>query len=101
MFPRRAMAANRYDQATGHQARQAHEKLWPWLLGLTSAQVRFESLLQTHITLPGFPERVGDLVAALTDLEGGDRPWAINLEFQVAPDFDMPDRLMAILGLIR
>ena len=95
------MAANRYDQASRHLARQAGAPLWPWLLDLTAAQVRFERLLQTHFTLPGFPERVGDTVAALTDLQGGGRPWALCLEFQSAPDFDIPDRLLVILGLLR
>jgi hypothetical protein len=28
------MAANRYDQASRHLARQAGGPLWPWLLGL-------------------------------------------------------------------
>jgi hypothetical protein len=95
------MATNRYDQASRHLARQAGGALWPWLLGLTKEQVRFERLLQTHFTLPGFPERVGDTVAALTDLEGGGRPWAVCVEFQSEPDFDMPDRLLVILGLVR
>jgi len=40
-------------------------------------------------------------VAALTDLEGAGRPWAVCVEFQSEPDFDMPDRLLVILGLLR
>jgi hypothetical protein len=44
---------------------------------------------------------VWDTVAALTDLEGGGRPWAICVEFQSEPDFDMSDRLLVILGLLR
>src|SRR4051812_40892197 len=95
------MATNRYDQASRHLAREAGEKLWPWLLGLSSEQVRFVRLLQTHFTVPGFPERVGDLVAALTDLVGGSRPWAVCLEIQTEPDFDMSDRLLVTLGLVR
>ncbi len=95
------MAANRYDQASRHLGRQAGKKLWPWLLGLTQTQVKYNRLLQTHFTLPGFPERVGDLVAALTNLEAGGEPWAVCAEFQSEPDFDMPDRLLVILGLIR
>ena len=95
------MATNRYDQASRHLARQAGAKLWPWLLRLSANKVRFERLLPTHFTVPGFPERVGDLVAALTDLEEGGRPWAICLEFQAEPDFDMTDRLLVTLGLVR
>jgi hypothetical protein len=75
--------------------------LWPWLLGLTPKQVGFQRLLQTHFTLPGFPERVGDLAAALTDREDGSQPWAVCVEFQSEPDFDMPDRLMVVMALIR
>jgi hypothetical protein len=95
------MAVNRYDQASRHLARQAGGSLWPWLLDLSADEVRFERLLQTHFTLPGFPERVGDTVAALTDLQSGGRPWAVCLEFQSEPDFDMSDRLLVILGLLR
>jgi hypothetical protein len=40
-------------------------------------------------------------VAALIDLEGGGRPWAICAEFQSEPDFDMSDRLLVLLGLLR
>ena len=95
------MAVNRFDQASRHLARQAGAPLWPWLLGLSAEQVRFERLLQTHFTLPGFPERVGDTVAALIDLQGSGRPWALCLEFQSEPDFDMSDRLLVVLGLLR
>jgi hypothetical protein len=95
------MAENRFDQASRHLGRQAEAKLWPWLLGLTEAQVKWNRLLRTHFTLPGFPERVGDLVASLTDLEGGGQPWAVCAEFQSEPDFDMPDRLLVTLGLLR
>jgi hypothetical protein len=95
------MPANRYDQASRYMGQQAGAKLWPWLLGLTPKQVGFIRSLQTHFTLPGFPERIGDLAAALTDLEGGGPPWAVCAEFQAAPDFDMPDRLLVVLGLIR
>jgi hypothetical protein len=95
------MATNRYDQASRHLARQSGARLWPWLLGLTARQVRFERLPQTQFTVPGFPERVGDVAAALADLENGGRPWAVCLEFQSEPDFDMADRLLVELGLVR
>ena len=95
------MAANKHDQGCRHFGRQAGAKLWPWLLGLTRRQVGFLRLLQTDFTLPGFPERVGDLVAALTDLECAGPPWAVCAEFQSEPVFGMPDRLMVALGLPR
>src|SRR4051812_32063181 len=95
------MPTNRYDQTSRHLARQAGGPLWPWLLGLTGRQVRFRALLQAQLTVPGFPERVTDTIAALQDLEQGGAPWAVPLEFQSEPDFDMPDRLLVILGLVR
>jgi hypothetical protein len=95
------MATNRYDQASRYLAGQAGARLWPWLLGLTREQVRFERPLETQFTVPGFPERIGDLAAALTDLENDGRPWAVCLEFQSEPDFDMADRLLVELGLVR
>jgi hypothetical protein len=95
------MAANRYDRASRHLGRQAGALFWLWLLGLNKQQVRFLGPLQTHFTLPDFPERIGDLVAALADLEAAGPPWAICAEFQTEPDFDMPDRLLVILGLLR
>jgi hypothetical protein len=95
------MAPNRYDQISRHLAREAGGPLWPWLLGLTPAQVRFGRYLPTQFTVPGFPERVSDLIAELFETEQGGRPWAIPLEFQSQADFDMPDRLLVILGLLR
>jgi hypothetical protein len=95
------MPTNRYDQRSRHLARQAGGRLWPWLLGLTDKQVRFERPLETHFTVPGLPERIGDVAAALTDLEEGSRPWAVCLEFQSEPDFDMADRLLVALGMVR
>src|SRR5262249_52326004 len=95
------MTPNRYDQVSRHLARQAGGPMWPWLLGLRREQVGFRRYLPTQLTVPGFPERVSDLIAALDDLEEGGRPWAVPLEFQAEPDFDIPDRLMVILGLLR
>jgi hypothetical protein len=62
--------------------------------------LRFDRWLETHFTVPGLPERIGDLVVAVTDLETH-RPWAICCEFQSEPDFDMSDRLLVLLGLVR
>jgi len=95
------MPSNRYDQISRHLARQAAGALWPWLLGLPARQVRFGRYLPTQLTVPGFPERVSDTIAELFDLEQGGRPWAVPVEFQSEPDFDMPDRLLVILGLLR
>src|SRR5262249_28071787 len=66
-----AMPSTRYAQPSRHLARQAGGPLWPWLLGLTASRVRFDRLLPAQLTVPGFPERVTDLVAALADLEQG------------------------------
>ena len=80
------MATNRYDQASRHLARQAGGRLWLWLLGLMENQARFERLLQTHFTVPGFPERVGDLTAALRAIRAKVllMPGETDLYFRVA-----------------
>lgn len=84
-----------YDQAARY-ATQAHPRVVVSRLLRPSGRVLdFREWLDTRtLPLPGGPDRIADLVAALDDPAAADRPWLLVLEFQAQED---PDKLEATL----
>jgi hypothetical protein len=94
-------ATNVYDQASRYLARLDPAGLVSWLLGLPAEAFAFEGWLNTRmISWPGDPERTCDTVAYLRDLSRGGVPWAVVIEFQLAPDPLMFGRLLVYLGQV-
>jgi hypothetical protein len=93
------MSTNPFDQACRYLARLDPIGLLCWLLGLPASAFSFEGWLNTRtVPFPGEPERTCDTVAHLRDLLRGGVPWAIPIEFQLAPDHLMFGRLLIYLG---
>lgn len=94
------MAVNPFDQACRYLARRWGAALLSWLLGVPPAALRFVRWLDTRLTVPGQPERVGDTIAHLERPDQGGIPWAVPIEFQVEPDPLMFGRLLVYEGMI-
>ena len=93
------MAVNPFDQACRYLARGWGASLLSWLLGVPPEALRFVRWLDTRLTVPGQPERLGDTIAHLERLDQGGIPWAVPVEFQVEPDPLMFGRLLVYEGL--
>ena len=93
------MSDNDYDDCSRHLARRAGALLMHWLLRLDATHIRFDSWLDSVLTLPGTKERVCDAVARLADLDRGGLPTACLIEFQTEPDPDMFGRLLVAGGI--
>src|SRR4051812_36260280 len=93
------MPVNPFDQACRYLARRSGAPLLSWLLTLSMAAFRFVRWLDTRLTVPGQPERVGDTIAHLERLDQDGLPWAVPLEFQVEPDPLMFGRLLVYEGM--
>src|SRR4051794_7842796 len=91
---------NPFDQACRGLLRRGRVELLCWLLKVPTASLRFVRWLDTHLTVPGQPERVGDTIAHVLRVDQNHFPWAIPVEFQVAPDALMFGRVMVYEGLV-
>jgi hypothetical protein len=91
---------NPFDRASRGLVRRAGPAMLAWLLDVPLASVRFVRWLDTHLSIPGQPERVCDLVAHVLRDDLASLPWANPVEFQVAPDGLMFGRLMVYEGMI-
>jgi hypothetical protein len=94
-----AEAQNVYDQGGRYLTLRASPGVLGWLLRLRAEDFDFQRWLDTRTSpFPGQPERTRDRVAFLRDLEAGGLPWAVLLEFQLAPDPLMFGRALVYLG---
>src|SRR5262249_27356314 len=91
---------NPYDHGCRRLLRLAGVALLCWLLRVSAAQLKFVRWLDTRLTIPGQPERVCDTIAHVLRLDQNGLPWAIPVEFQAAPDEQMPGRALAYEGLL-
>jgi hypothetical protein len=91
---------NPFDQACRGLLRRGRVELLCWLLKVPAASLRFVRWLDTHLTVPGQPERIGDTIAHVLRVDQNHFPWAIPVEFQVAPDALMFGRVMVNEGLV-
>ena len=94
------MPPNPFDQACRYLLRRGGAPLLCWLARMAAAAVRFVRWVDTRLTLPGQPERVGDIIAHVQRLDQEGVPWAVPVEFQVEPDSQMFGRLLVYQGLI-
>jgi hypothetical protein len=95
-----ATEPNPFDRASRGLVRRAGPALLAWLLDVPLASLRFVRWLDTHLSIPGHPERICDQVAHVRRDDLGSLPWANPIEFQVAPDGLMFGRLMVYEGMI-
>jgi hypothetical protein len=95
-----ATEPNPFDRASRGLVRRAGPAMLAWLLDVPLTSLRFVRWLDTHLSLPGQPERGCDLIAHVLRDDQGSLPWADPIEFQVAPDGLMFDRLMVYEGMI-
>src|SRR4051812_7170501 len=93
------MSANPFDQASRYLAKLDPSSFLGWLLGLPPDAFRFRRWLDARqVRFPGEPDRTCDTVAVVEDLRRNNLPWAIPVEFQIAPDSEMFGRLLGYLG---
>jgi hypothetical protein len=91
------MSRNRFDQASRYAAKLEPADFLAWLLGVPALPLPFAGWLDTRtLPFPGDPERTCDTVACLAG--PGEAPWAIALEFSLAPDATLFGRLLVYLG---
>jgi hypothetical protein len=89
-----------FDQAARFAAQAEPEAPVRRLLAESKVALRFREWLDTRtIPLPGGPERVADLLAALEDEEG--KPWLLVFEFQSQLDPDKLDVTLEEAGILR
>jgi hypothetical protein len=93
------MDDNEYDEASRYLARRAGAGIMHWLLRLDATHVRFDSWLDSVLTLPGMKERICDAVARMANLDKGGVPFAAIVEFQTEPDSNMFGRLLLAGGI--
>jgi hypothetical protein len=91
---------NPFDRASRALARRAGVPLLCWLTGVPEAAVKFRKPLDTKLTIPGLPERTGDVLWHVTREDRHGEPWATLIEFQSEPDGLMFGRLLVMLGLV-
>jgi len=95
------MAQNVFDQACRYLAKLDPLEFLRWLLGLPAGSMIFRTWLDTRrIPFPGERDRYCDTVAHLEDVQRGQLPWALILEFQLEPDALMFGRLFAYGGQV-
>jgi hypothetical protein len=81
------MSQNVYDQASRYFAKLEPAVLLPWLMGVAPADLIFRGWIDTRlIPFPGEADRYCDTVAHLENVQEGQVPWAVILEFQIVPD---------------
>jgi hypothetical protein len=72
------------------------------LLAASGLALAFREWLDTRtLPLPGGPERIADLVAALDDPAADDKPWLMVLELQAQVDLDKLDVTLEEVALLR
>jgi hypothetical protein len=89
-----------YDQAARFAAQAEPEAAVRRVLAPAGVALPFREWLDTRtLPLPGGPDRVADLVAALDDPAGG--PWLLVFEFQAQHDPDKLDVTLEEAGILR
>jgi hypothetical protein len=91
---------NPFDKACRHLLRRSGTPLLCWLLRVAPEALAFVRWLDTRLTLPDSPERVGDTIAHVRRLDQGGVPWAVPIEFQTEADARMFGRLLVYEGLL-
>src|SRR3954451_16617572 len=92
---------NVYDQAARFVAKLDPPGILCWVLQLRPDALVFRRWLDTRlIPFPREPDRECDTVASIEDVRRGQVPWALLLEFQIAPDPLMFGRVTAHLGQV-
>jgi hypothetical protein len=95
------MQQNLYDQACRYLVMLDPVGFLCWLLGLQRAEFSFFGWLDTRaIAHPGESDRTSDMVAHLANLQEHGMPWALALEFQIVPDFEMFGRALDQIATI-
>src|SRR5262245_29567193 len=85
---------NPFDKAARYAAKLDGAGFLRWLL---RRAVRFRRSLDPRgLSFPGQPDRTGDTVAAFEEDDG--TPYAMPIEFQIAPDPEMFGRFLGFLG---
>jgi hypothetical protein len=93
--------SNVYDQAGRFTAKLDPLGILCWVLNLRPDALIFRRWLDTRlIPFPGAPDRTCDTVASIEDVQRGQVPWALLLEFQIAPDPLMFGRVTVYLGQV-
>jgi hypothetical protein len=89
-----------FDQAARYAAQADPEAVVRRVLSPTGVALRFREWLDTRtIPLPGGPDRIANLVAALDDPAG--QGWLLILEFQSEHDPDKMDVTLEEAGILR
>ncbi len=91
---------NPFDRASRALARRAGAPLLCWLTGVPPGAVKFRKPLDTKLTVPGLPERTGDVLWHVTREDRHGEPWATLIEFQSEPDALIFGRVLVMLGLV-
>jgi hypothetical protein len=95
------MSQNLYDQACRYLVMLDPLGFLCWLLGMDRSEFGFLGWLDTRaISYPGDSDRIGDSVVHLMSLAEPGAPWALLLEFQIAPDSEMFGRVLPHLAAI-
>jgi hypothetical protein len=91
-----------FDQAARFAAQADPEAVLRRVLAPTGVALRFRDWLDTRtLPLPGGPDRIADLVAALDDPAAPDRPALLVLEFQAQHDPDKLDVTLEEAAILR
>ena len=95
------MTQNEYDQCSRKVAKLDPLGFLCWLLRLAKGDIVFRTWLDTRrLPFPGEPDRVCDTVAHVEAVLQNHIPWAIIVEFQLAPDSRMFGRLLIYGGQV-
>jgi hypothetical protein len=85
---------NDFDRLCRFLSKRLPAPLLAWLLRLTEPELGFLAWLDTqNVPYFGSPDRRCDTLARLAPRREHGRPWAILIEFQTKPDFDMAFRI--------
>jgi hypothetical protein len=95
------IAMNDFDLASRRMAKSAPVAFFQWLMTSFSTYLHFNRWEDTRtIPFPGNPERTGDSIAVLEEIQTPGPPWIMPIEFQLEPDPQMFGRMLVFLGLI-
>jgi len=93
------MPNNPFDQACRYLCKQFGVAMLAWLLRMEPADFVFRRWLDTKsLSFPGQPDRTCDTVAHIENVADGQSPWAVIVEFQIAPDELMFGRCLGYSG---
>lgn len=74
-----------YDRESRFLAEKGGKQMLCWLTKTVAEAVGPVSPLKTKLSVPGWPEREGDLIWRTTREDRGGAPWVVLVEFQTIP----------------